>query len=70
MRVTGITTPGQRESGSNGYEGVIAHTPKLEPHQQRQFNMILRVFSFNGMEGIHLQRIQSAYSKPRQQGDQ
>ena len=30
--LTGITTPSQSGSGSNGNEGMIPHSPELEPH--------------------------------------
>ena len=41
------TTTGQSDPGSNGYErySTFPKTPELEPHHQRQFDVLYRTSS-------------------------
>ena len=52
--LTGTITPGQSGTESNGNKGVlyISQTPRLEPHQQMQFNVTVRIL--NGFKFCYL----------------
>ena len=46
--LTGTTTPGQSEPGSNGNDGIstLYRSRELEPHHQMQFSVIHRIPCF------------------------
>ena len=64
----GITTLGQSGTESNGNEGVLPHFLEQAPHYQMKFSIIIKTPFLEGGTLTSLQRIQSMYLKPCQQG--